>query len=66
MWQNTVFMIIDKSCFLEGMAFGKFMDLPWRTAYDKVLPHKAFIVAKNLEYGGYQCVFVSMFYRSFW
>ena len=39
--------------------------MPWRTVYDKVLPHKAFIVAKNPEYSGYQCVFVSMFYRSF-
>ena len=36
------------------MAYGDFKDLAKRTASDKVLREKAFNIAKNLKYDGYQ------------
>ena len=36
------------------MTYGDSKDLPKRTASDKVLCDKAFNVAKNLKYRGYQ------------
>ena len=36
------------------MAYGDFKDLKKRTAADKVLRDKAFNIAKNLKYHGYQ------------
>ena len=36
------------------MAYGDIKDLPRRTAFDKILYDKAFSIAKNLKYGGYQ------------
>ena len=37
------------------MAYEYFRDLNTRTAVDKVLRDKAFSIAKNLKYDGYQC-----------
>ena len=48
-----------------GMAFGDFKDLARRTASDKVLKDKAFNIAKNLKYGGYQRGLASMVYKFF-
>ena len=42
------------------MTYGDFKDLPKRTASDKVLCDKAFNVAKNLKYRGYQRGLASM------
>ena len=36
------------------MAYGDFKDLARRTASDKVLRNKAFNIAKNPKYDGYQ------------
>ena len=36
------------------MAYGDFKDLTWRTASDKILHSKAFNIAKNPQYDGYQ------------
>ena len=36
------------------MAYGDFKDLPRRTASDKVICDKAFDIAKNPKYDGYQ------------
>ena len=36
------------------MAYGDFNDLPRRTASDKVLRDKAFNIARNSKYNGYQ------------
>ena len=47
------------------MAYGDFEDLKRRTASDKVLRDKAFNIAKNLKYDGYQRGIASMFYKSF-
>ena len=43
-----------KACFQNGMTYGEFKDLPRATASDKVLFNKAFNIAKNLKYDGYQ------------
>ena len=45
---------LDKSCFQHDVAYGNFKDLKRRTASDKVLRHKAFDIAKNPKYDGYQ------------
>ena len=47
------------------MTYGDFKDLAKRTASDKVLKNKAFNIAKNPKYDGYQRRFASMIYKSF-
>ena len=47
------------------MAYGDFKDLIRRTASDKILSDKAFNIAKNLNYDGYQRGLASMFYTFF-
>ena len=47
------------------MAYGDFKDLKRRTAADNVLRDKAFNIAKNLKYDGYQRVLASMVYKFF-
>ena len=37
---------LDRACFLHDMAYGNFKDLVRRTAFDKVLRHKAFNALK--------------------
>ena len=50
----------DKACFQHEMAYGDFKDLKRRTFSDKVLREKAFNIAKNPKYDGYQRRLVSM------
>ena len=45
---------LGKACFQHDMAYTDFKDLPRRTVSDKVLSYKAFNVAKNPKYHGYQ------------
>ena len=47
------------------MAYGDFKDLPRRTASDKVLRDKAFNIANNPKYDGYQRGLASMVYKFF-
>ena len=47
------------------MAYGNFKDLNKRTAADKVLCDKAFNIAKNPKYYGYQRGVASMVYNFF-
>ena len=47
------------------MVYGGFKDLAKRTASDKVLRDKAFNVAKNPKYDGYQRGLASMVYKFF-
>ena len=47
------------------MAYGGFKDLARRTACDKILRDKAFHIAKNPKYDGYQRGFASMVYKLF-
>ena len=45
---------LDKACFQHDISYGDFKDLARRTASDKVLRDKAFNIAKNPKYDGYQ------------
>ena len=47
------------------MAYGDFKDLIKRTASDKILKDKAFNIAKNPNYDGYQRELASMVYKCF-
>ena len=56
---------LDKACFQHDMAYGENKDLIKRTQSDKVLRDKAFKIASNPKYHGYQSGLVSMVYRFF-
>ena len=56
---------LDKACFQHDMAYGDFKDLKRRTASDKVLRDKAFNIAKNPKYDGYQRGLASIVYTFF-
>ena len=56
---------LDKGCFQHDMAYGKSKDLIKRTQSDKVLKDKAFKIASNPNYDGYQRGLVSMVYKLF-
>ena len=45
---------LDKACFQHDMTYGDFKDLLRRTTADKILRDKAFNIAKNPRYDGYQ------------
>ena len=47
------------------MAYGDFKDFIRRTASDKILHDKAFIIAKSPKYNGYQHTLASMVYKFF-
>ena len=46
--------VLDKAYFQHDMAYGDFNDIARRTASDNVLRDKAFNIAKNPKYDGYQ------------
>ena len=54
---------LDKACFQHEMASGDFKDLVKRTAADKVLRDKAFKIASDQKYDGYQRGLASMVYK---
>ena len=56
---------LDKACFQHDMVYGDFKDLKRRTASDKILRDKAFNIAKNPKYDGYQRGLASMVYKFF-
>ena len=56
---------LDKTCFQHDMAYGDFKDLKRRTASDKFFKDKAFNIAKNPKYDGYQRGLASMVYKFF-
>ena len=56
---------LDKACFQHDMAYGDFKDFKRRTVADNVLRDKAFNVAKNPKYNGYQRGLASMVYKFF-
>ena len=61
---NTDFIYrneLDKACFQHDMAYGKSKDLAKRTQSGKVLKDKAFKIASDLKYDGYQRGLASMF-----
>ena len=54
-----------KACFQHDMAYWDFKNIIWRTAFDKILRNKAFNIAKNPKYDGYQRGIASMVYKFF-
>ena len=65
---NTNFIYryeLDKACFQHDMAYGKLKDLAKRTQSDKVLRDKAFKIASDPKYDGYQRGLTSMVYKFF-
>ena len=65
---NTDFIYkneLDKACFQHDMAYGKSKDLIKKTQSDKVLKDKAFKIASNPKYDGYQKGLASMVYKFF-
>ena len=65
---NTDFIYkneLDKACFQHDMAYGKSKDLAKRTQSDKVLRDKAFKIASDPKYNGYQRGLASMVYNFF-
>ena len=56
---------LDKACFQLDMAYGKTKYLVKRTQSDKVLKDKAFQIASDPKYNGYQRGLVAMVYKIF-
>ena len=54
---------LDKVCFQQDMAYVDFKDITKRTAANKVLRNKAFNIAKDPKYDGYQRGLASMVYK---
>ena len=65
---NTDFIYkneLDKACFQHDMAYGKSKDFVRRTQSDNVLRDKAFKIASDPKYDGYQRGLTSMVYKLF-
>ena len=56
---------LDKACFQNDIAYRGFKDLKRKTFSDKVLRDKAFNIAKNPKYDGYQRGLASLVYKFF-
>ena len=56
---------LDKACSQQDMAYGKSKDLTKRFQSDKVLRDKAFKIASDPKYDGYQRELASMVYKFF-
>ena len=65
---NTNFIYkneVDNTCFQHDMAYGKTKDLAKRTQSDNVLKDKAFGIASDPKYDGYQRGLASMVCKFF-
>ena len=56
---------LDKACFVHDAAFSDSKDLTKRTFADKILKNKAFDIANDPKYDGYQKGLASMVYKFF-
>ena len=56
---------LDKACFVHDAAYSDSKDLTKRTVGDKILKNKAFDIAKDPKYEGYQRGLASMVYKFF-
>ena len=56
---------LDKACFTHDAAYSDSIDLTKRTAADKILKNKAFDIAKDPKYDGYQRGLASMVFKFF-
>ena len=56
---------LDKACFAHDAAYSDSKNLTKRTVADKILRNKAFNIAKDQKYDGYQRGLASMLYKFF-
>ena len=56
---------LDKACLQHDMAYRDFKDVKRRTASHKIIRDKAFYIAKNPKYDGYQRGIAYMVYKFF-
>ena len=56
---------LDKACFAHDAAYSDSKDLTKRTAADKIFKKRAFNIAKDQKYDGYQKGLASMVYKFF-
>ena len=56
---------LDKACFAHDAAYSDSKDLTKRTAADKILKNRAFNIAKDKKYNGYQRWLASFVYKVF-
>ena len=56
---------LDRACFAHDVAYSDSKDLAKRTIPDKVLRDRAYEIARNCGYDGYQRVLASMVYKFF-
>ena len=56
---------LDKACFAQDAAYSDSKYLTKRTTADKILRNRAFNIAKDPKYDGYQRGLASMAYKSF-
>ena len=56
---------LDKACFVHDAAYSDSKDLTKRTVADKIFTNKAFDIAKDPKYDGYQRGLASMVYKFF-
>ena len=56
---------LDKTCFQHDMDYGEYKDLARRTQSDKNLKGKAFDIANNPNYDGYQRGLASTVFKFF-
>ena len=56
---------LDKACFAHDAAYSDSKDLTKRAAADRILRNKAFNIAKDPKYDGYQRGLASMVYKFF-
>ena len=63
---NYIYMNeLDKACFTHDAVYSDRKDLTKRTVADKILKNKAFDIAKDPKYDGYQRGLASMVYKFF-
>ena len=56
---------MDQNCFKHDMTYGRYKELTKRIQSDKLLKEKAFEIASNCKYDGYQRGLASMVYKFF-
>ena len=56
---------LDKDCFAHDAAYLDSKDLPKRTISDKILKDRAYEIARNRKYDGYQEAIATMVYKCF-
>ena len=56
---------LDKACFAHDAAYSDIKDLIKRNISDKILTDRAYEIARNHQYDGYQRALASMVYKFF-